>query len=344
MRNAALADSRCTAHLEAQVFTCPQDASLLLKSADELTLVEDNGLITVLKQFNYADESMPEDNVAISYVGNGRRYTVQTESRGRYEIVLDEAQGKSIEFAFAVNATPTKMTQAAQNLSVVASLTTLRAATTSGYFYDATAKRLYVRVIGGAGAQALVVEAPFVAGTNARGATTLPASAPSGLGYAVTPSSASYAFRYTPPTGTPSRQGVINAATVTPSTVAPAIQNSGAGDTAVLQGFVYAPVDGEYRFGLWGNGGGTGLWMGGDFLMGEPWALINSNWLQNGALKSEFEVFHPNGVISLRAGWHPVTLIHAKVPENREANELYLRWIPPGGGSTWVYPQVRRAP
>jgi hypothetical protein len=347
MRDAMLADANCTAMLDAQIYSCPLADSLLLKSFDDITLTESNGLATVLRGFDYYDAGMPEDGIAVGYMRNGGRYTVRTTARTRYDFVIDEAAGKSLELAFFVSGAPLNISLANGALQNAGSLAAMRGASTSGFFHDNSAGMLYVRVVVGANAsaaQSLVVQAPFVANYIARAAVDLPAGATNGLKFVRNAGAATYAYKYAVPAATPTSFGNLNDAIVNPTTVSPALSAASAGVTTSLQGFVFAPTDGFYRISLMGSGGGTSLYVGNDFLMGEPWAFINSNWIRNGQLTSDFGVFQPNGLIALKAGWHPITIVHAKLPNNNDGNSLYLRWIPPSGNDTWVYPEVRRAP
>jgi hypothetical protein len=345
MRDANLEDASCTALLDALAYSCPTSTSLLLKSTVNLTLVEDNGRTTVLKQFDYYDSSMPNDG-AVSYVGNGRAYSVlASAARSRYDFTLEDAQNKALELSFAAASTASRIVQAGQNVPAAASLAGMRSAASSAFFYDTAQKRLYLRLIGGQGAQPVSVDAPFTAGgTGGLDAVALPAGAVDGFAYAAVPASAKYQFKYSAPAAAATRSGTASAARIDSATVQAALQPAKAGDTTVLRGYINIPADGLYRLGLWGSGGGTSLWVGNTHVMSEPYANINSNWVKNGQLDTEFGVFHPNGLMALKAGWHPVTAVHAKMPDaNNTGGELYLRLIAPGS-SSWVYPQVKRAP
>jgi hypothetical protein len=346
MRDANLEDANCTALLDALAYSCPTGGSLLLKSAVNLTLVEDSGRTTMLKQFDYYDAGMPDDG-AVSYVGNGRAYSVlASAARSRYDFTLEDAQNKSLELSFAAASTASRIVQAGQNVSAAASLAAMRSAAGSAFFYDAAQKRLHLRLIGGQGAQAVSVEAPFTAsGPGGLEAVALPAGAVDGFAYSAVPASAKYQFKYGVPSAAAARSGAVNAVQIDSATAQAALQSAKAGDTTLLRGYIYAPADGLYRLGLWGSGGGTSLWVGNTHVMSEPYANINSNWVKNGQLDTEFGVFHPNGLVALKAGWHQITAVHAKMPDaTGTGGELYLRWIPPGNTNSWVYPQVKRAP
>jgi hypothetical protein len=344
--DAPFADAQCASSGDLNAFACPAAGTLLLQSSAELALLEESGQTLYLRSFGYHDRSMPEEGAA-SHVADGKRYFVMAGTRSRHEFTLSDAQGKSVELAFAVGGAPARVVQAGQNVSASPSLAALRAAGASSYFHDVAAQRLYVRLAGGAVTQAVSIEAPFTNGTVANGyaraAVALPAGAVDGFAHAAHTNIAKVQLRFAAPTAAAARSGKVSAAIIDGASTNTVMQQSTAGDTTVLRGYVNAPVDGLYRLGLWGNGGGTSLWVGDTFVMGQSWAFMSSNWYQNGQLQTEFGVFNPNGVVALRAGWHPVTLIHAKMPENKEGNTLLLRWIAPGG-DRWVYPQVRREP
>jgi hypothetical protein len=344
--DAPFADAQCVSNGDLGAFACPMESTLLLQSSAGAVLLEENGQTLYLRGFGYYDNSMPDEG-AVSHAGNGKRYSVLAGMRAKHEFTLSDAQGKSVELAFAVGGAPSRVVQAGQNVGAAASLTALRAAGASGYFHDAAAQRLYVRLVGGTGAQAVSIEAPFTNGTVANGyaraAMALPSGVVNGFAYAAHANTAKTQLRFTAPTTAAARSGKADASAIDGTSTNAIMQQSVAGDTTVVRGYVNAPVDGLYRLGLWGNGGGTSLWVGDTFVMGQSWAVMNSNWFQNGQLQTEFGVFNPNGVVALRAGWHPVTLIHAKMPENKEGSTMLLRWIPPGGNA-WIYPQVRREP
>jgi hypothetical protein len=342
MRDSPLADARCTAYVDAQAWTCPPELSLLLAAPQSLTLVEDSGLTTYLRGFDFGDESMPAQG-AVSWVGHGRRYEVVGGARARQEFTLSEAQGKQIDLVLAASGPASRVMQGGQPVAAVASLAALRSATASAHVFDSASGRLHLRLVGGPGAQPVTIEAPLIASTGVgRAAVALPAGASTGINFTITAQSAAAALRYAPPAAV-TRSGRIASGSIDVG-VNPVLSTAVAGDTTVLRGYVFAPTDGMYRFGLFGSGGGTALWVGDSFVHGEPWAFINSNWLRNGQLLGELGVFQPNGVVALRAGWHPVAAVHAKRPDNRDGNGLILRWIPPGGGNSWQPVELRSAP
>ncbi|MGL4230614.1 MAG: hypothetical protein ACRCWJ_04535, partial [Casimicrobium sp.] len=57
---------------------------------------------------------------------------------------------------------------------------------------------------------------------------------------------------------------------------------------------------------------------------------------------------HPSDRVSLKAGWHEVTLIHAKFDpapgQIRTESSVLFRWATPTAPDTWVYPTIKRAP
>jgi hypothetical protein len=343
MRDTQLADGACREHLDMQAYTCPLQASLVLQSPISLTLVEESGQVTFLSEFGYFDASMPNDG-AVSVVGNGRRYEVQNRAaRSRHDFTLMDAQGKTLELSFAANGAASRVMFNGQAVPAATSLGALRAAATSMHFFDAAGGRVHVRVVGGSGTQALSVEAPFVARVaQGRPAVAAPANAVDGFAVTVHPGTAVAALRYAAPGTAAARSLNVAAATLTQASSGAAFGQVARGDTTVVRAHVFARADGIYRLGLWGSGGGTSLYVGDTFVMAEPWAYINSNLISGGQLRSDFGVFNPNGVIALRAGWHTVTAVHAKRPDNNEGSSLLLRWIPPGGGNNWVYPAPKR--
>jgi hypothetical protein len=192
--------------------------------------------------------------------------------------------------------------------------------------------------------QKAVIEAPIKAFVPGREAAALPSGAVDGVAYSVYSNAAKYKLQYPVPSGVPTRSGTINATRLDVRSESPAMQH-GKGETAAMRGYVYAPMDGVYKVGVWGNGGGTSLWIGDTWVNGQPWANLNSNDIEsNGDLRLGFQSAQPNAPVALKAGWHPFTVVHAKMPESGSDNAAVLLWAVPGQDDTWAYPQVKRTP
>ncbi len=343
MYDSTLFDPGCAASVTLSAVVCPASASLFVHASENLDLVEPGGQLAFLRYFDVGDPSMSERGSA-SFIGNGRRYEATGVPKNRLQLVFEEGAGKSVEIAFPSSAGPGRITQDGQAVTAAGSLSALRASAASGYFFDSVTGRLHVRYVGvAAAAQTWIVEAPFLAAVPVgRSADVLSANAVNGMDFTVTPNTASYQLRQALPNGAVSRSGRATLSTLS----APAfLRPSAAGDTTVIRGYVYAPENGLYRVGLWGSGGGTSIWVGDTFVMGEPWAFINSNdVLGNGELTQAASHIQVNRQIALRTGWHAVTVSHAKVPANREDNNLFLRWAAPSRPELWVYPEWKVAP
>lgn len=343
MRDSPLADESCTPALQHGFWRCPTAGSLLLSAPANLTLVESSGLPTFLRGFGYSDASMPSGG-AMSWVGNGRQYTVLGNARAKQDFKLSDVLGKRVDLALPAAGSATRVLIDGQNLSAASSLAALRGANRSGHFFDSTASTLHVRLVGTAERHEVSIDAPFVASSGVgREPVTPPAGLADGFTYAISKEDAKYSFRYSLPVG-PSTDSRSTSSVIDLNTSRAALSTASAGDVTVLRGYVNAPTTGLYRFGLFGSDGGTALWVGDSYVHGEPSTFINSNWIRNGQITSQFGVFQPNGVIALRAGWHPVAALHAKLPGSTGASSLLLRWIPPGGGDTWTSPAFRSVP
>jgi len=344
-QDANLINAACVASDASNAYACPRSASLLLRSPISLNLTDSSGAITYLRRFDYSDAGMPADG-AVSFVGNGLAYDVTTSARSRYDFSIVDAQNKSLELVFAVSGAPTRVTQSSSNLSPAASLSALRIAPASGYFFDATNGRLHARFVGTAPIHELVIEAPFVTRlARGREAIALPPAAPVGFAHrAVQLGLPGPQLRYPVPIGVALRAGNADAALLDQSSSALVLNPAQNGVATSMSFYVQAPVSGTYRIGLWGNGGGTSVWIGAHHVMGESWAFVNSNWVSQGQLTSQVVAFQVNGLVALNAGWHKVDVVHGKFPQNNQGRNLYFRWATPSAPGTWVYPTLRRDP
>ena len=344
-QDAHLITPACVGSDASNAYACPRAASLLLRSPIALNLTDSSGAITYLRQFDYADAGMPADG-AVSFVGNGLVYDVSTSARSRYDFSIGDAQNKSLELVLAVSGAPTRVMQSASNLGPAASLSALRSASASAYFHDSTNGRLHARFVGTAPNHELIMEAPFVTRVaRGREAIPLPAAAPPGFAHrAVQRGFLAPQLRYPVPTGAALREGNSDAALLDHTSSGVVLNPAQNGVATSMSFYVQAPVPGTYRIGLWGNGGGTSVWIGGHHVMGESWAFINSNWVSNGQLTTQVVAFQVNGLVALNAGWHKVDVVHGKFPQNNQGRNLYFRWATPSAPGTWVYPSLRRDP
>ena len=337
----------CTEVAEAQAFACPAASSLLLSSNKNVSLIDSTGRVAAMRSFNYADAGMPAEGT-VSYVGNGERIEVLSNETSRHEFTLGEASGKTIELSFAATGPAVKVTFAGQDVGAVGSLEALRSSTASAQRFEAG--RLYVRLAAtSAQSQTAVIQAPFAGSTFAQtglSAVALPSGAVTGFTSSVSRGAVTNTQqRYTIPAQSGVSATNYSANQLDWSSANPALAGSGSGDVTVLRTYVNAPVDGTYRLTLWGDGGGTAIFAGDTWVMGQPSAFINSNFVKGGQFDSEVVPFlHPNGLVALKAGWHAITIIHAKMPGNNQSNTLDLRWATPQNPNAWVYPSLRRAP
>lgn len=345
LRDAILANQRCNFEVASNGIVCPAADSLVLRSTDQpLSLVEANGQMTFLRRFNLLDPSMPPAG-AISLVGNGRRYAATGVQGARLDLVLEDAAGKSVEITFGSASGPSQFVHAGRSVAAAPSLAAMRGSGASSYFYNAADRKLVVKLVGGNGVESVRIDAQFAAPAfPGKMPDPLPAGAIDGYSYLVKSGTARKALRYGEPIGPVTRSGTADASRLDRGSSATALRNSASGDTTVLRAWVFAPQDGVYRVGLWGEGGGTSLWFGENYQMGEPWAFINSNYVAGNSLRSDFQHWQPNRHIALKTGWHEIAMVHAKMPENRQNSELHLRWTTPTQPNQWTYPQIRRAP
>jgi hypothetical protein len=329
-------DPTCTTVTSIYAVVCPTERSIWVSANQDLSFYESSGQLSFLRYWEMRDPSYEEVGHA-GLLGAGRRYESTGVAGTRLALQFSDALGKSVELALPSNAVPTRAIQGSLSITQAGALSELRGASVSSWFYDATGKKLYFRFVGSAVREQVVIEAPFIASIpSGRLAEATNSNAAVGFNYQVHANTADYRFRYPIPAESPVRRGTLSAATINNP---PFLNSAASGDTTVIRGYVFAPEDGIYRIGLWGGGGGTSIWVGNEWVMGEPWAFINSNNLRNDQLVTEFQARQPYRPFALRAGWHAVTVVHAKMPANTEGNYMHLRWTTPSNDSTWVYPQ-----
>jgi len=339
-----LIDASCQVFTASNAYRCAQTASLLLDSENQWNLSDSQGQMIFVRRFFYDDQSMPSQGT-VSFLANTGVYEVSDAARTTQRFKLSDALAKSVEFKFAASGAPSIATHNAVNLLNAASLLALRTSTASGYFYSAAESSIFVRIVSNTEAAAVRIDAPFLARSlQGRAAIALPANAVDGYSYAAFASNASYQLRQTPAAGTPVRSGVVAQSQITSLNSGPILSLSVNGQSVTLSGYVFAPVSGIYRIGLWGDGGGTAAWIGDTWVMGEPYAFINSNWMTNNQLTTQVVAFQVNGQVALQAGWHPVRVVHAKFPTHNGGRYVHLRWATPANPNTWVYPDLKRAP
>ena len=337
----------CTEVAEAEAFACPAASSLLLSSNKDVSLIDSTGRVAAMRSFYYADASMPAEGT-VSYVGNGERIEVLSSETSRHEFTLEDASGKAVELSFAATGPAARVTFAGQNVGVVGSLETLRSSSGSGQHFEAG--RLYVRLVGSSvQSQLAVIQAPFAGSTLAQTglrAVTLPSGAVTGFTSSVSRGAVTNTQqRYAIPAQSGASAAQYSANQLDGSSANQALAGSGSGDVTVLRAYLNAPVDGTYRLALWGEGGGTAIFVGETWVMGQPWAFINGNFVKGGQFESQVvPFFHPNGLVALKAGWHAIAILHAKMPGNNQSSTLNLRWATPQNPDTWVYPSLRRTP
>lgn len=345
MENTGLANERCRELTEMQAYACNLSDSFLIRSSESVILIEESGRITYLRSLSYKDDSLPNSS-SFSFAANRGRFRVRLEEPlESLELSLERAAGQSAEFSFGSGA-PTDLRQNGKPLAKASSLLEVRESEASAYFYDEAERWLYLKVVGASHSETVSIQAPLEVDTSAgRPADALPSGAQAGFSYSVFPNAvASQQLRYGPLSGTSSRSGEIDAARIDEASAATVLDPNLSGDGAVLRGFVHAPEDGIYRMSLWGSGGGTSLFIGNTWVAGQPSAFINGNYVDNGQLTDKVVPIQPSGMVALKEGWHPFTVVHARLPQSTGGSSLYMRWATPSLPSTWVYPEIRRAP
>lgn len=356
VRDSNLVNARCTQQPDYNAISCPAAESLLLKSNAEFSMIDSRGKFTRLRDidYDYFDGGMPTSG-AISWIAHDERYELYGAARSAFTLRLTEAAGKRVEFsvesANATNAVSVNSIALANAVSLFA----MRQSATSSRFYDAAAKRLYVRIVVPEGApdEQIVAFAGTFPARSAPATGLAPVAVPSNLvnGFVRTryANSVPYALRYDEPSAGVANTFVSSASIIDADTSDAALTNTPFGSTNVYRMFVNAPVDGLYRMHLWGEGGGTSLFVNGRYVQGESWSFYNGNFFTNNLPNTDVvDYLHPSDLIALKAGWHEITLVHAKFDpspsQGRIETSMMFRWATPQNPDTWVFPSVKRAP
>jgi hypothetical protein len=325
---------------------------MLLKSNAEFSMIDSRGKYTRVRSidYDYFDAGVPVSG-AVSWIAHDERYELWGDAQTALTLRLSGAAGKRVEFSIeAANASST-VNLNSQAIPPAASLYAMRESTSSARFYDAVAKRLYVRVVVPANAtteQIVSLSGNFPARNQpATGLkpVTVPANLVDGFVRTRHTENAPYALRYDEPVMQSSSTVSSSAALINANASDAALANTAMGQTNVLRFYVNAPSDGLYRMHVWGDGGGTSLYVNGRYVQGESYSFYNGNFFTNNVPNSEVvDYLHPSDLVSLKAGWHQVTIVHAKTPGSRLETSLMMRWATPLAPDTWVFPTVKRMP
>jgi hypothetical protein len=352
VRDSNLVNARCAQRADYNAIACPATESMLLKSSAEFSMVDSRGKYAFVNDidYDYFDPGMPTSG-AISWIAHDERYELYGAARMAFTLRLSDAAGKRVEFSIeAANASNT-VNLNSQAIPVAASLYAMREATSSAQFYDSVAKRLYVRVVVPANATAeQIVSLTGTFPARNQPATGLkPVTVPANLvdGFVRTrhTENAPYALRYDEPVVSALNTALSSAALINANASDAALANTAVGQTNVLRFYVNAPTDGLYRMHVWGDGGGTSLYVNGRYVQGESYSFYNGNFFTNNVPNPEvIDYLHPSDLVALKAGWHQVTLVHAKTPGSRLESSLMMRWATPQAPDTWVFPTAKRAP
>ncbi len=345
-RSPTATSGTCRADRAVNAFACPQSGTVALRYRGAPSrwtyLVETSGETHGLGQPWTFDAQVPHINSG--WLKANAAYEVIRDSNdagNNIELLLDAASGKSLELAWRTNGAPSVFTRNGVTVSAAASLSAMRSASTSQYFYDATAKKLSAKLVGGTGTQTFAMTAPFII-TNVASDIGRTAQSPTP---ALTPgfnvkrysSAQSNFLRQSVPLGTPASTTSSNGTQLAPSTATSLIPIS-SNDTTVFSGFFNAPQSGLYRFSAPAIAGNLDLFVGAAWVTGTRSNLPTVVGVPDPASREE------SGQIWLQAGVHPFTVVFGRDAEYngyRFDPALWLRMALPGS-STHNYVSVFR--
>ncbi len=348
-RRSAVVDTTCTDRPDVNHFACPRNNTVSVRiknlSGRSTDLIEPaTGRVTTMSQPWYFD-SMLDQSESIDLLASGARYEVQWPDANANldlarspEILIDDSAGQWVDLVWATSGSPTVFTQNGSSIATVGSQADFNAASRSAHFYDVVERKLYVRLVGGAGAQRFKLQAPFrptlAAGSTFRTADSV--SVVPGIKRETFNGIAYTGLRTQLPTGTAAATDNLTATTLTPQTVS---LPTSTGYTSVFRGYVDIPADGIYRLSPVAIGGNVDVWLGGAWVAGSRNNQVSV--VTDPDPKSEYE----RGRVALKRGLHPVTMTYSRsAADNGQVARAWLRWSAPGSDSYGMTPLHRATP
>jgi hypothetical protein len=345
-RRSPTVTSACRADRAANAFACPQAGTVALRYENAPSrwtyLVETSGETLGMGQPWTFDAQVRHINSA--WLKANTAYEVVRESNDAgndIQLLLDAANGKSLELAWRANGAPSVFTQNGVAITATTSLSTMRAASNSQYFYDVATKKLSAKLLGGVSTQVFAMTAPFiVTGTTNNIGRTPQTPVPSlTAGFNVKRYSAAQAnfLRQTIPSTTPASSTSSSATQLVSTSTAPLIP-TGTNDTTVFTGYLNAPTTGLYRMSAPAISGHVDVFVGNVWVTGSYGNL----WSVPGV--PEVNTRDESGQVWLQAGVHPFTVVFGRnsvQTGDGNAPKFWLRWALPGT-EAHIFPSVYR--
>jgi G8 domain len=348
-RRSPIVSSSCRSDIVVYNFACPQSNLLMfrhLNAPRRFWLVEDSGEMHGVGQPWAFDANMSNENSA--WIKSGTKYELvreQDPGANDVDLRIDPSLGRWVELVMRASAAPSKFTLNAANVSNAGSLATMRASSTTAYFYDGGTRKLHTKLVGASTTQAITINANWeitaAADTGRAPATVSALTAGTKLSYFN--SVQSLRLRQTIPSGAPASTSSSNDTQMTYATTKPRIP-AGLGGTTVFSGYLNAATSGAYKISPAGVAGNLDVYIGNVWVTGtydnRP-TVLGSPALNDGD-------YPETGKVWLKAGWHPITVVFARDPAlytsySNFDPQFALSWAP-FANSTRSYVNVFRTP
>jgi hypothetical protein len=314
-KHSPLVTQACGWHDAVAGYACPMSESLKVTIPGDQRMEEAiaaNGEVLYWLTPQYMDVALPDWRTnAFAHVRDGAAYQLlwSVAPTTSLSMVLDESVGKSVTFWLPASAAPSQMTQNGAPVAAAADRAALAASAASAWYFDSASRTLYVRLVGGASAQRIEINAPFLPNGPAGRAAAAPGATAPGLAYAYYEGSWPVSPRFDLRASAPVSQGVV--ASMSPIPFARRAQDFG----VVYTGYLNVPADGGYL-----------LYTSTE---GDAQLTIGDKWVTGATGCGSFvgPVICDAGLISLRAGLHPITVQYVRRPNaGRQEPRVLLYW------------------
>jgi hypothetical protein len=313
-RRSPIVTAQCRSDIVAYNYACPQSNLLMFRYINApsrwIWMVEDSGETHGLGQAWTFDAQVRHENAA--WIKSGSKYEIVRDAdatTGDTEFIIDPAAGRAVELVMRAGASPSRFTVNASPVSTAGSLTAMRAAATSSYFYDSATRKLHMKLVGAASAQNVVITAPWelTAASEVGRDSRTPTGLTPGFKLAYFNSAAPNVLRHGIPTTTPQSTSSANDPQLLNSATLSRIP-SGSNDTTVFTGYVNAASAGFYKMSAPAIAAHVDVYVGNVWVTG---SRDNRITVLNQPGLSDAD-FLETGKVWLKAGWHPISVVVAR--------------------------------
>ncbi len=345
-RHSPTVTNACRSDRAANAFACPQAGTVALRYVGAPSrwtyLVEASGETHGLGQPWTFDAQVAHVNSGWLKAGAAYEVVRQSNDAGNdIQLLLDAANGKSLELAWRTTGAPSSFTQNGVAVTAAASVAAMRNANVSQYFFDAASKKLSAKLVGGAATQTFAMNAPFIvtSASFAVGRSPQLPLPPLTAGFDVKryATAESNFLRQSIPVATPMSTTSSSAAQLNATSSAPMIPAS-SNDTTVFAAYVNAPSSGLHRFSAPSIGGNV------DVFVGTVWVTGTRSNLPTVAGEPDPATRDESGQIWLQAGVHPITLVFGRNSDYAGFGftpKTWLRWALPDSDAHNLVPLFR---